>query len=347
MAARTSLLSLRRRGTHHGRLRPTAPRLLTADELIERWDADRPIVLRRALADTRAPWSGAIRASVAMFERLRRGASFQDEVASRLAGHDVYRPAGASVDLEDPREIEKAWADARRGPRRVASELYAKLSWIAHDERDASLRIRFSFGSESLRDWQRETRRAPWSDGYARAVFPECAAIEENGDLVDLVRFLTGSVVRFSERIVYSNAPGGGAILHHDDEAWQLGVLYSQLAGETAWLALSKKELAAHLAAHVRAGGSRLPARTPARALRALDRVGDPAVERVLNETPAFTRRLAEAGALFHLKAGDSILLPTHGPDATCWHSVFALGKRPSLAHSYGIFATRRARPSG
>lgn len=347
MATRPPPVSLRRRGTFHGRLRPVAPRLFTADELTERFDADRPIVLRRALASTRTLWAGAIRASLATFDRLRRGGSLQDEVARRLAGRTDFRPTGASVDLEDAREIEKAWADGRVKGRRAAGELYAKLSWIAHDERDASLRIRFSFGSESLRDWQNETRRAPWSDRYARAVFPECAAIEENVDLVDLVTFLTGRTVRFSERIVYSNAPGGGAIFHHDDEAWQLGVLYSQLSGETAWLALPKRELAAHLAAHVRETGTKLAARTPARALKALDRQGDPVVERVLNETPAFTRRLVDAGALFHLKAGDSILLPTHGPDDTCWHAVFALGKRPSLAHSYGIFATRRPRSSG
>lgn len=69
-----SPIPLRRRGTFHGRLRPVAPRLFTADELVERFDADRPIVLRGALADSRGAWSSAIRASVATFERLRRGA---------------------------------------------------------------------------------------------------------------------------------------------------------------------------------------------------------------------------------------------------------------------------------
>ena len=28
-----------------------------------------------------------------------------------------------------------------------------------------------------------------------------------------------------------------------------------------------------------------------------------------------------------------------HGPEDTCWHSVFALGEEPSLSHSYGLFA--------
>jgi hypothetical protein len=41
---------------------------------------------------------------------------------------------------------------------------------------------------------------------------------------------------------------------------------------------------------------------------------------------------------LFVLEAGDCILLPSHGPDDVAWHSVVALGAKPSLAHSYGIF---------
>jgi hypothetical protein len=48
-----------------------------------------------------------------------------------------------------------------------------------------------------------------------------------------------------------------------------------------------------------------------------------------------------ERGALSILAAGDILLLPSPGPDDAAWHSVFALGSRPSLAHSYGIFAAR------
>jgi hypothetical protein len=149
--------------------------------------------------------------------------------------------------------------------------------------------------------------------------------------------------VRLSERIVYSNAPGGGAVFHHDDEEHQLGVVFGQLAGETAWLALPKRELAAHVAACARSGALRRLAGTPRRALRALDRDA-PALRALLDATPRFTARLVDHGALIHLRAGDALLLPTHGPDDTCWHAVFALGRRASLAHSYGIFARRQAR---
>jgi hypothetical protein len=58
-----------------------------------------------------------------------------------------------------------------------------------------------------------------------------------------------------------------------------------------------------------------------------------------MNRDPGFTAALAAHGALFVLQAGDSILLPSHGIDDVAWHSVVALGRRPSLAHSYGLFA--------
>jgi hypothetical protein len=248
------------------------------------------------------------------------------------------------VDAGDERELEKVYVDGMRGKAFAARALYAKLSWIAHDPRDVSLRIRFSFGSERLFDWQKETRRAPWAARYAEALFPEGRALSANRALLATLERLVGRRVRLSERIVYNNAPDGGAIFHHDFEPWQLGVVFGQLAGATAWLALPKRELAAGMAEFARGTPLARLCGTPARALKALDREGDATVETLLNRTPRFTRLLVERGHLLHLRAGDALLLPNHGWDDTCWHSVFALGDSPSLAHSYGIFALRRAR---
>ena len=346
---RSRSIALVRRGVRHGRFTPStvkvasaldAPDFAAACEVL--WREDRPIVLPGALKREVLLHARSIAASRALFERLRRGADFQDAVARRTGAGKRFVPAGATIDTVDAREIVKVFVDGRQNGRTAARDLYAKLSWIAHDERDLSLRIRFSFGAEALLDWQTETRRAPWSDRFAAALFPECAAITANRPLVRLIERLAGRRARFSERIVYSNSPGGGAKFHHDDEEHQLGVVFGQLAGETAWLALRKRELAQHVAASARAPALKSRARTPHRALRALDRDDDRALERLLNRTPSFTRRLAAHGALFHLRPGDALLLPTHGPDDTCWHSVFALGARASLAHSYGIFPVNR-----
>jgi len=345
-----SAVALERRGVRHGAVREVArPAAVepAREELRrrarERWAAAQPIHLPGALARRLGRHARAIRASLALFERLSRGADFQDELWARLERSKTFAPAGTTRDLGDAREIEKVFADARERGRRSVRDLYAKLSWISVDERDVSLRIRFSFGAEQLLDWQKETRRAPWADRLAEAVFPECAVLSGHTGLVGLVEAACGRRVRFSERIVYNNAPGGGAVFHHDVEPFQLGVLYGQLAGETGWLALPRRELSAELAGFVRGSPLARRARTARQALRWLDGEGDADLLRLLNHTPAFTRRLVERGDFVRLRAGDALLLPSPGPDDVCWHSVFALGRGPSLAHSYGIFGLRRA----
>lgn len=344
-AAKRESIVLRRRGVLHGRFVAAARE--TADEALQRelWAQDRPIFLPGILAERLSSQRSALARTLQLFEELRANRrSFQDEVRRRLRGRREFSPSGATVDAGDAREVEKVWVDGMRGPRFVARGLWAKLSWIAHDERDRSLRIRFSFGAEDLLDWRKETRRAPWADRYAEALFPECAVMTGSARLRRAVEKRLGRRARFSERIVYSNAPGGGAVFHHDCEPHQHGVVFGQLVGETAWLAVPKRELARCVAEFVESPALRRLAGTPRRALRALDREGDARIARLLDETPSFTRELVERGALFHLRPGDALLLPNHDWDDTCWHSVFALGPRPSLAHSYGIFAARRAR---
>jgi len=335
---------LRRRGVQHGRLVP-APRSAAAERVRrELWSADRPLFLPGILAAHLSAFRAELHRTLHLFDGLRAGRlAFEQEVRRRLRGAREFFPSGSVVDAGDAREIEKVYVDGMRGRRFAARGLYAKLSWIAHDGRDASLRIRFSFGSEDLLDWRRETRRAPWADCYAEALFPECAVLTGSAALRGAIERLLGRRARFSERIVYNNAPGGGAVFHHDCEPNQHGVVFGQLAGETAWLALPKRELARCMAEFAGSPALRRLVGTPRRALRALEREGDARIARLLNETPAFTRLLAAHGALFHLRPGDALLLPNHGWNDTCWHSVFALGKRPSLAHSYGIFAARRA----
>jgi hypothetical protein len=335
---------LRRRGVLHGRFQVPSrePADLAERRLVDRWSADEPLHLPGALEPLASARRRDVARTLALFEEVRRGSSFEDWVWSRLRPGSGFRPAGTTIDLGDEREVEKVFADAVRGGRAVARDLYAKLSWIAHDPRDTSLRIRFSFGAEALLDWQKETRRAAWADRYAEALFPEGLAISTNAPLTSLIDRLLGRRARLSERIVYNNAPGGGATFHHDDEPHQLGVVYGQLAGETAWLALPKRALAEHVARFAKRTKALAYAATPAKALRALDEHDDPALGKLLNATPFFTRELVAAGALIHLRPGDALLLPSHGPDDVCWHSVFALGSRPSLAHSYGIFALRR-----
>lgn len=334
--SRPGAYALVRRGVKHGRVRPAGPAADGPDPAAA-WAASRAVHLAGALRPL-APFASAVTRSRALFERARQGRlDFQRNVWRRLGETRAWEAAGAATDLMDAREIEKVFAVERgRGGR----EVWAKLSWISRDDRDESVRIRFSFGSEFAQEWCTDPARARAADRFAEAVFPECAAITGNVGLARLLRKLNGRAVRLSERIAFANAPGGGAPFHHDHEPGQLGVVFGQLAGRTAWLAIPKRELAEVVAGLARGPVASI-ARTPARALRALDRDDRTDLDRLLNATPALTRALVERGALFVLSAGDVLLLPSHGPDDVAWHSVFALGDRPSLGHSYGIFAAR------
>ncbi|MDQ6965651.1 MAG: hypothetical protein Q9M23_01865, partial [Mariprofundaceae bacterium] len=50
----------------------------------------------------------------------------------------------------------------------------------------------------------------------ATRVFPECRMLSMHPYLCDLLTGLLGSSPSFVERLIYSNAPGGGAQLHQD-----------------------------------------------------------------------------------------------------------------------------------
>ena len=331
---------LRRRGVAHGVLRGgrSAPVLGVPRAL---WQAAEPLHFPGALSAERITHAADVRRTRALFERMgeSRG-DFGDAVWRRLAGQRRFVAGGASQDLSDPREIEKVHADRVRGD--AATDLWAKLSWISREERDPSLRIRFSFGSELGNDWGRSPVRARAADELAEVVFPECRALARNTAAMGWLRRATGGPVRLSERILFANAPGGGAAFHHDAETDQLGVAYAQLAGRTAWLALPKRELAPFVAT-LATGALAREFRSPRRALRALEQ-RRPELDRLLNSDPRLTRTLAEAGRLYVLSAGDVLFLPSPGPDDVAWHSVFALGARPSLALSFGIFRAGRAR---
>lgn len=299
-----------------------------------RWRAAEPVFLPGVLGEGPERHRAHIDECLRMFDRLRRGGSFMRELERRLHADPDLRYAGSTVDRDDRREIERVFVNAEPGGRTGALDLWAKLAWIADDDSDRSLRIRFSAGLEQLEDWmQASDLTAGWVDEFALRAFPECRAILGCKPLRALLDALLARPHRLSERILYNNAPGGGAVFHHDAEPGQLGVCFSQLQGHTAWLTLGKRRLAALLA---RTGH----ARSPSRAMAALDQE-DEALWRTLNRDTAFTAQLAAHGALFVLQAGDCILLPSHGVDDVAWHSVIALGERPSLAHSYGLFPAK------
>jgi hypothetical protein len=331
---------LRRRGADLGFVVAGAREWPDDATALARWRDARPVFLPAALGTAPAGHEKAIAACLQMFARLRRGGHFLAELERRLQDDADLRYAGSTVDRDDPREIERVFVDAERGGTVVAKDLWAKLTWIANDAHDRSLRIRFSAGLEQMADWLASPDLvAGWVDLFAARAFPECAAILTSPPLRRMLDLLLARPYRLSERILYNNAPDGGAVFHHDAEPAQLGVCFSQLEGHTAWLAICKRQLAGLLVRTGFVANQRL-------AMQALDGDGDERLWRRLNRDADFTAHLAAHGALFVLGPGDSIVLPSHGIDDVAWHSVVALGEKPSLAHSYGVFARRSDYPA-
>ncbi|MEO6594408.1 MAG: hypothetical protein ABIP94_06620 [Planctomycetota bacterium] len=323
---------LRRRGADLGFAVPMVRAMPSLQQAITRWQRSEPVFLPGVLGRAPTRFRKAIAASLRMFERLRAGGSLLDEMERRLAEDPDLRYVGSDVDRKDPREVERIFFDAEVAGKAVARDLWAKLAWIANDESDRSLRMRFSSGLEQMDEWLKSSDlSAGWVDQLSARAFPECAAILDCAPLREMLRHLLARPHRLSERIIYNNAPDGGAVFHHDAEPGQLGVAFSQLEGQTAWLTLGKRRLA-KLLVRTRT------ARTFDAAMAALDAADDACLVHLLNRDARFTAQLAAHGALFVLRAGDSILLPSHGVDDVAWHSVIALGQRPSLAHSYGLF---------
>lgn len=323
-------LRLLRRGIDHGRLVEAGRR--EAAEPVASWKSAAPILLPRQLDSFDELSRQRIMRTQWMFDKLRGGADFSELFWARIDDSSGVEAAGSTIDTSDEREIEKLHASFGGED----SDLYAKLSWISTDEDDHSLRIRFSFGSELLDDWSTDPQQSQAADRFSEIAFPEMSLLAHDRVVQRMLARLCACPVRLSERILYSNAPGGGARFHHDAETEQLGVAYAQLAGRTAWLALPAVRLAETLS-HLDLPGHWSETLADEGAAALGGELSE--IEAWLNDDAELTRRLVEAGWLFVLEPRDVLLLPSHNAEHTAWHSVFALGEEASLSLSFGIFS--------
>lgn len=388
-------VSLERRGALHGewaeldpaRLPPALRGDLDPDEreyeaeLARRWHASRPIVLHGVLRPLLAPFGSELEAADDVREELSREGGlrrFLDANASVL--EPSFRAIGRRATLVDKeRDIERVLLEsfAPNGRGRPIEDLWLKTSWLSTHEDDASLRLRFSFGSERDDDASRDILRHRLVAEIAARLLPESAAVTEHPGLVPLLEHLCGESVLLTQHIAYWNAPNGGALFHHDafaeDEldggTWrQFGVCYAQLTGTTAWLALSTEDLARRVAEF---GAALLEGEMPWVRAQLLDGpkaampgglerfralLGDPAamvselglpgqgtLGPLVNRGPEFTSFLADAGHAYVVDAGDVILLPNHGPRDTCLHSVFCASDATAYSLSLALRPNRES----
>ncbi len=286
------------------------------------------------------------------------------------------RGRSKGANLPDERDLARAfvsWKAPRnrtvKGPTSV-SNLWIKTQQLSMHEDDASVRMRFSFGDEGTDDASRDMARHKLVREMANRLMPEAAAIHEDLELRALLQEWIGATPILTQGIAYWNSPNGGALFHHDafDEPQhgrQRGVLYSQITGSTAWLALSIQDLALRVREFVEfmADGT-LPAAHKAliedreegeetlrvvadndRLMKTLSEPSCGILGPLVNYGPDFTALCADAGHGFVLAPGDVICLPNHGYESTCMHSVFCAGEETGFSLSLAVRSTEDGSP--
>jgi len=364
-----AVFELERRGHWHGRwvelddeLDPRA-RLPRPSVRRRRFVEGRPLVLRGAVAPALPQWRNELFAAERARERIADAAGFEAWLRTRLGR--AGRASLTSVESGGA-DAERDLSTARFRANGDAPAAWAKVGRLSTHPEDTSLRLRFGFGVEPDDDASADPRGHRAALSAARALLPEFAALEQDTALFATIDEAspTEDALGPACPIAYWNRPGGGALMHHDafaaveDDARQFGVLFVQLAGATAWLALSTAQLAKRVqqfAALLDEGA--LPwvveELGPTGALEALDELaGDPfaladelgrpgqgRLGPLVNRGPEFTALLADLGHAAVLRAGDAILLPNNGWRSTALHSVFCASDGANYALSIGLRA--------
>ncbi len=343
-------------GSVHESQRPTLP---TSDDITSRWHQDQAIMLPGLLGKMDR-WQNDIKQSQQLMHDVLRSAELsplleRSPYTERLG--DQFPLLASSLEEHDEQAIEKVYFDAlaqSQDDDAIAEDLWCKASWLSFLDDDTSLRFRFSFGMECLEDVAADPLRQLWAGKLCDALFPESAALTQNRTLAALLQELLGGPAAFVERIVYFNAPGGGAQMHHDVERGHDGVVFAQLSGSTFWLALSKPRLMDALIefcnepTHQTDIDAVLPEQNQQRTLQDLlqnrtalcdymEEHDHEIIEAIMDRCPAFIEQLCNQGFAHILHPGDVLLMPQADLERCVWHSVCCLGDEPGEALSFAI----------
>ena len=355
---------LQRRGHDHGAwaeldLAPSGlgdPRREELDPELarERWSAARPILLPRCVAELPA---AEVEAGLGLGRELLEPqglARWAEGLGARMPARCEPPPGFGET---DERTLERLFFDSSAGP-----PTWLMSGRLSTFEGEDSVRLRASFGREVEDDASTDEDAHRAVSALAEAALPGALRLDLQPRLLDTLRQLTGGETFLTQHIGYWNAPGGGALMHHDafgeaDSGGQLGVAYAQLSGTTCWLALSIEDLADRLADYAEfldEGGAewlrkelwperrdldRLRARMNDRRafLRELASPGCGQFGPLVQRGPEFTAFLADAGHGLFVRPGDVLLLPSHGLERCALHSVFCADERTTYAISAAI----------
>ena len=349
---------LARRGFDLGWIAEDArPAMPDAETVKEKWHNDEAIMLPGILTDVIDHYAADIANAHQLMERTLNG----NEIAPQLEAEPYVSrlnpkfPLISSVFEEhDEQCIEKLFFDAEEKGEVVAEDLWCKASWLSFDDNDASMRFRFSFGMEGYEDVAADPARQMLASELTDAIFPESAAITDHRVLNSLLAEMVGSNPAYTERIIYFNAPNGGAQMHHDVERGHLGVVFAQMSGSTGWLALAKPKLIDEIQKFLIRSDSEealthvLPETAERRALRELakdraalsrqmDEFDHEISEALMDRCPEFIQHLFDRGYGYILNPGDVLLMPQRDLETCVWHTVFCLDADPGEALSFAL----------
>ncbi len=367
------MLKLKRRGFDLGQVTPLAhPTMPTAKEVTQAWQSDKAIVLPALLSENLEKAARNIEKSHKLMENVLESGEitpFLEQPPYQEAIAQNFFIVAASPEEHDAQGIEKIYFDAHElnfasssesnnGADNeddvVAEELWCKGSWLSFIDDDASLRFRFSWGMEGYEDVSADPFKQAWAGKLCDVLFPESSLITQNDAILAHLSSILGKKPSFVERIVYFNAPNGGAQFHHDVERGHAGVVFAQLSGSTFWLTLAKPKLMDEIISFVanaknqQAIASVLPQASDQQTLKKLcdnrddlscymEEPDHELVEALMDRCPEFVAHLVDHGYSHTLQAGDVLLLPQRDLDNCVWHSVFTLGDTPGEALSFAV----------
>jgi len=337
---------LKRRGCTHGSIAMAEEQRAMAapEQVAEQWKAAMPVRLPGMLLSEVDDHADDIRDALTIMRRVRAGESCADillEEPYRSRLEPDFDLLAAMHSGHDAQEIEKLAFDAVKSGELHAEDLWMKVSCLSFHDTDDSIRFRFSYGMEMFKDQEDDPLREELAAELATRVFPECRMITAHRELCGLLAGVLGYSPVYVERLIYSNAPGGGAQLHQDVEGGHAGVVYAQLFGHTGWLALPRSVLLGEIEDFL--STTEIPEFNSLKGLHQDDMIGllesddQGPLEALLNATPSFTRHLIEAGHGLVLAPGDILLLPQASTEHCCWHSVFCLDEEPGHSLSFAI----------
>ena len=337
--------NLQRRGFELGNITTASTQNIPSkQQIIEAWQADKSIVVPAMGLHGIQKHNNHIQVAHQMMEAMLEGAelaeTFETSAISQCLKPE-FALLASSAEEHDEQGIEKVYFDVEQNAEICAEDLWCKASWLSFHDEDASLRFRFSFGMEGFEDVAADPARQTWAGELCERIFPESAIITKQPEILSLLKEILGNEPQFVERIVYFNAPNGGAQFHHDVERGHAGVVFAQLSGATFWLALDKQRLIDEIILFSQNNNVSDGLKALLQNRKALsdymEERDHELVETLIDQNPDFIRYLIDKGYSHHLQAGDILMLPQRDLDNCVWHSVFTLGGEPGEALSFAV----------